>query len=152
MLWLPYATCTSSNFYYQLNVIFLHLIPAYFVDFFWRTVWGQRPKWVHPSCSFVSWCTKCSLNFFPKQVRLYRKVFKALSGFDYFFSRQWLFVSENPAHLWSKLSIRDQQVFYFDVTTINWRAYFELYILGVRRFILKDDPTTLPQARIKLKK
>lgn len=49
-----------------------------------------------------------------------------------------------------KMSAHDRDTFYFDVRDINWERYFETYILGARRFILKDDPSTLSVARSNL--
>lgn len=45
------------------------------------------------------------------------------------------------------MSESDRRVFNFDVREIDWRAYFETYVQGIRQWILKDDPSTLPQAR-----
>jgi fatty acyl-CoA reductase len=78
---------------------------------------------------------------------LYKKAFRALSAFEFFFSKQWIFLSKNSDGIWSKMSTKDRQIFYFNVRDINWRAYFETYILGTRRFILKDDISTLPEAK-----
>ena len=83
---------------------------------------------------------------------LYQRAFQALSGFDYFFSRQWLFTNQNACQLWSKLSQRDKEIFYFDVKAIDWKTYFEFYVLGIRKFIFKDDPNNISDARRNLKK
>ena len=83
---------------------------------------------------------------------MYQRAFRAISSFDYFFKRQWLFVGENSVKLWDTLSETDRKLFYFDVKAINWSAYFEIYVLGVRQFILKDDLSTLPKSRNNLKK
>jgi len=45
------------------------------------------------------------------------------------------------------MSDQDQQLFYFDVRKIEWEKYFDTYVLGTRRFILKDDISTLHIAR-----
>lgn len=45
------------------------------------------------------------------------------------------------------MTASDQQEFDFDVRNLNWRTYFETYVQGIRQWILKDDPSTLPQAR-----
>ncbi|EFX68378.1 hypothetical protein DAPPUDRAFT_114575 [Daphnia pulex] len=50
------------------------------------------------------------------------------------------------------MTTEDQEMFYFDVRKINWQSYLENYILGIRQFTLKDDPTTLPTARTNLKR
>ena len=45
------------------------------------------------------------------------------------------------------MSEEDRRIFYFDVRDIDWKEYFFTYVLGARRFILKDDPSTLPIAK-----
>lgn len=66
---------------------------------------------------------------------------------NYFTTHEWRFISENPIQLLEKMSPEDRRVFYFDVRDIDWASYLETYALGTRRFILKDDPSTLPAAR-----
>ena len=46
MLWYPSATCTNLSWYYQLNIFLWHLLPAYMIDFLFRTLAGKRRKWV----------------------------------------------------------------------------------------------------------
>lgn len=70
-----------------------------------------------------------------------------MSCLNYFTTHEWRFISENPIQLLEKMSPEDRRVFYFDVRTIDWPSYIETYALGTRRFILKDDPSTLPAAR-----
>lgn len=38
-------------------------------------------------------------------------------------------------------------MFNFDVRSLDWNAYFKDYVLGVRKFVLKEDESTLPIAR-----
>jgi len=82
-----------------------------------------------------------------KQVRLYDRAHRAIACLDFFTTHQWRFISENPIRLLEQLSDSDRHTFDFDVRKIDWNSYIETYILGARRFILKDDPSTLPQAR-----
>ena len=42
-------------------------------------------------------------------------------------------------------SDKDKQIFYFDVKEIDWRKYFEVYVLGTRQYIFKES--NLPKAR-----
>lgn len=50
------------------------------------------------------------------------------------------------------MSADDREIFYFDVRDIEWKSYFETFVLGARRFILKDDLSTLPLARSNLQR
>ncbi len=86
------------------------------------------------------------------QVNIYDRVFNALTSLDFFYTRQWRFISQNPDKLWSTMSASDKKTFYFDVRQIDWRSYFEKYVRGVRLYILKEDPKTLPEARKNLVK
>ncbi|XP_037503615.2 uncharacterized protein LOC119378613 [Rhipicephalus sanguineus] len=42
---------------------------------------------------------------------------------------------------------KSRKTFDFDIRSIDWVAYMEQYILGVRRYVLKEDPSTIPTAR-----
>jgi fatty acyl-CoA reductase len=50
--------------------------------------------------------------------------------------------------------MRDAQdkTFDFDVSQINWDQYVKHYVLGIRKYILKDSSDTIPSARKKLQK
>lgn len=80
-------------------------------------------------------------------MRLYDRVFRATSSLGFFNSQQWQFISENALLVRSRMSAVDIQTFDFDVRQLHWPTYFESYVQGIRQWILKDDPSTIPQAR-----
>jgi fatty acyl-CoA reductase len=49
------------------------------------------------------------------------------------------------------LSPEDRELFYFDLTQLEWQQYLADYMGGVRRFLLKEDTSTLPAARKRYK-
>lgn len=51
--------------------------------------------------------------------------------------------------LWKKLPPNDRKKFYFNLNELNWQKYFEKHILGVRVYLMKDPPETIPAALIK---
>lgn len=61
------------------------------------------------------------------------------TGFGIFFNKQYKFFSENPQKLINSMSKHDQTIFPFDVRKINLEKYMEEYVLGIRKFILKED-------------
>jgi len=73
-----------------------------------------------------------------------------IAGF--FTTRQWNFISNNFIPLLDKMSVEDQQTFYFDVRQIDWQSYLSDYCFGIRRHILKEKDDTIPAARISLMK
>lgn len=144
MFWYPLSVCTNKEWYYQLHVVLCHMLPGFIGDCYARMN-GRKAYRVNIRNILV--INLFSNQIFVLQVRMYKKAFKALSAFDYFFSKQWRFISKNSAALWSKISIQDRKIFFFDVREINWISYFETYVLGIRRFILKDDISSLAEAK-----
>ena len=71
-----------------------------------------------------------------------------MSCLNFYTIRQWRFISQNAIRLLSKLSEEDRRIFYFDVREINWRAYIRNYVLGARKYILKEADGSEPAARI----
>lgn len=46
-----------------------------------------------------------------------------------------------------ELKESDREVFFMDTKAICWDDFMLSYILGTRKYCLKDDPSTLPRAR-----
>lgn len=44
------------------------------------------------------------------------------------------------------------QVFNFDVRQLNWLEYIENYVLGVKKYLLKEDMAGVPKAKQHLKR
>ena len=58
-----------------------------------------------------------------------------------------LFSNDIMKNLQSSLSSSDREIFFMDTKAICWNEYILTYILGTRKYCLKDDPSTLPRAR-----
>ncbi|KAI9564153.1 hypothetical protein GHT06_007891 [Daphnia sinensis] len=129
MMWYPNCSFTKNSTVHKIDQAISHYLPAYALDLVARLT-GKRVKWV----------------------RLYDRAHHAISCLDFFMTHQWRFVSENPIRLLDFLSEADRRTFYFDVRQIDWNTYIGTYVAGARRYILKDDPSTLPAARRNLKK
>lgn len=50
-------------------------------------------------------------------------------------------------NLENSLSTSDRETFFMNTKAICWNEYILTYILGTRKYCLKDDPSTLPRAR-----
>ncbi|KAH8026766.1 hypothetical protein HPB51_024315 [Rhipicephalus microplus] len=66
---------------------------------------------------------------------------------EFFVTHEWTFSVDNLRLLMASLEGPDRETFDFDIRSIDWVAYMEQYILGVRRYVLKEDPSTIPTAR-----
>ncbi|KAL4711359.1 hypothetical protein ACJJTC_019200 [Scirpophaga incertulas] len=85
-------------------------------------------------------------------VRVQNKLSAAASCLEYFTTREWQFADERVAALAAALSAEDRAAFAFDVTQVDWDAYIEAYVLGIRRFLFKQSPATLPASRAHLRR
>ncbi|KRT84455.1 hypothetical protein AMK59_1510, partial [Oryctes borbonicus] len=128
-LWYPGGSIKSSYFLHMLAVFFFHLIPAYFVDGMLSLI-GKKP--------FL--------------IRTQKRIQGGLQVLQYYTTKQWRFISENIKKITNKLSKEDQQIFYTNMKDLDWDAYLLAYVLGARRYCVKDDPATLPKARKLLKR
>jgi len=61
---------------------------------------------------------------------------------------EWKFYVENMTELikFVKTS-EDCDTFNVDIKNLDWDMYLHQYILGIRKYILKDNPNTLNKAR-----
>ncbi|KAL3247978.1 hypothetical protein MRX96_056754 [Rhipicephalus microplus] len=80
-------------------------------------------------------------------VRRYEKVGKAVRAVEYFTTNGWLFRTNNVQKLLRELSRTDAKLFNFDVQAIEWSQYWQNYILGIRKYLLKVEESKKPDAR-----
>ncbi|KAL0122058.1 hypothetical protein PUN28_007086 [Cardiocondyla obscurior] len=129
VIWYPDGRCHSSVLINKLCVTFQHMLPAYILD---TLAWLQGSQ--------------------PIMVRVQTKLSKAAKCLEYFSTKQWNFRDDNVRRLGEQLSPEDRETFMFDVRQIDWPSYLKHYILGIRQFILKENPDTLPAARSNITK
>jgi len=150
IMWYPNASLRSNRFSFKFEVALYHYLPAFVIDTVSVLCW-KKPFLVFVHSNHVySYLIKSLLYLF--QTRLYKKVHKAMSCLEFYTVRQWHFISRNPAFLLEKMSAEDTSTFNFDVRKINWESYMESYVLGVRKYLLKEDSSTLNLRRSNLRK
>ncbi|GFG33605.1 hypothetical protein Cfor_03159 [Coptotermes formosanus] len=85
-------------------------------------------------------------------VNVQRRIQGGLDILQYYTTKQWVFRNENLKTLPQGLTEEDKQTFYTDIKVVDWDDYIKNFVLGTRRYLLKDDPATLPKARRRLKR
>lgn len=86
--------------------------------------------------------------------KLMKKFQKAAKAMEYFVVNDWNFHIDNMNRLQEAIDGAEDGLFFN--TTINkesgfdWHIYFEDFILGVRKCILKDDIQNVSDSKIKL--
>lgn len=129
VVWYPGGDITSNRLKHNVLTLMQHRAPAVLMDLVSRTT-GNKPM----------------------MVRVQNKLEKAAACLEYFTTRQWSFADDNVQALCLLLSPEDRRTFDFDVKNIDWDAYIESYVLGIRRFLFKESPETLPKSRSLLKR
>ncbi|XP_046383071.1 fatty acyl-CoA reductase wat-like [Ischnura elegans] len=122
-LWYYSLTLTKKKWVYLILRLLLHIWPALMVDF------------------------TCSLVGKPKRMlQIYDKVdeFADLSAF--FTMHQWTFSDKNVQSMLSRVSVEDKNLFPCNMQKMNWKVYFSDYMYGLRKFLLKEDPKSIPNA------
>lgn len=128
-VWFISLTLTKSALLNRINIFFLHLLPAAMVDGL-ATCLGRKPK----------------------MLKVYKKIHKFSSVLSYFCTREIKFCNTSTQQLWNRTSDIDKKLFPFSMREINWNEYFDDYMPGIRRYLLKESDETVPQARIKWKR
>jgi len=121
---IPGGTVTMNRTEHRLRMFFDHLLPAYMIDLGYKLI-GRRP--------FL--------------VRTYGKIYKVLSTLEYFYTHEWDFDSGGIVSLNDRLSEEDRRSFCIDVKEIDWASYMQDYHAGVRKYIFKEQPSTVSAAR-----
>lgn len=68
---------------------------------------------------------------------------------SYFATQQWTFTNDNMLTLWKELEPSDRSIFAFNIKDMDWEILLSTYITGLRVYIVKDDLSTIPEAKIK---
>ncbi|CAN8026710.1 unnamed protein product [Ixodes persulcatus] len=124
----PSVGLTRSRLWHSVSLLSLHYLPALALDLGLQLV-GRKPR----------------------LVSMYHKVRKGIDAVQYFTTNGWLFRSNNVVALVDELSATDKQLFNFDVRTMQWYAYWEQYVLGIRKYLFKAEASKLPEARKHMK-
>ncbi len=128
-LWYPGGSIKSNYYHHLFCVIFFHYLPAYFIDFL-LALFRQKP--------FL--------------VKVQRRVSQGLSVLQYYIIRKWKFKNANMLGLHRGLSEKDKELFNFDLSVVDYDDYIKNYVLGIRHYLLKEKPETLPKSRKTLRK
>ena len=84
--------------------------------------------------------------------KAYKRIHKQCGLLQYFMDNNFTFDTTNAKQLWRSMSPEDQKLFKFDMTSMNWDNYFYNSLYGLRKFLAKEDPDTIPKAKKLLKR
>ncbi|XP_022378428.1 fatty acyl-CoA reductase 2 [Enhydra lutris kenyoni] len=125
----PHADFTTNLIISQYWNAVSHRAPAIIYDFYLRLT-GRKPR----------------------MTKVMNRLLRTVSMLEYFVNRSWEWSTYNTEMLMSELSPEDQRVFNFDVRQLNWLEYIENYVLGIKKYLLKEDMAGIPEAKQHLKR
>jgi len=88
----------------------------------------------------------------PKIMKILTKSHKTLKLLSFFLGQDWKVSGINCSHAFSRLSKEEQEIFYCDMSHIDWNDYFAKYWLGIRKWALREDLDNLQEAKHRLQK
>lgn len=80
-------------------------------------------------------------------MKLYKKIDKVVDVLAPYTLVNWNFKADNQVKLFEKMCPTDQATFNFDTRNLNWRKWTEMHCLGIRRYVFKEDPSSIDHAR-----
>ncbi|KAJ8958519.1 hypothetical protein NQ318_002313 [Aromia moschata] len=129
--WYPGFTYRTNRIMHAIYATVYHTIPSALLDMY--------------LC-----CTKQK----PMMLKISRKFYNALNAGSFFSTRQWDFKTTTMDELVQAVKrAEDGHDFEVDLRETNgfrWDNYVKDFIVGVRKYVLKDDLGSLAQARVKL--
>lgn len=88
---------------------------------------------------------------FCRPLRLYERTNKQMKALEFFMTNSWKFATDNASLLHDSLSVKDRTEFSFKMQNFNWNVYAEIYVLGARRYIMKETDSTICAAKKSMK-
>ncbi|XP_037036416.1 putative fatty acyl-CoA reductase CG5065 [Bradysia coprophila] len=124
VIWYPTAILHTNRLKHTILHYLVHYLPAYVLD-------------------LVSW----SVGKRQIMVKTQNRLTEAAEIGRYFVTNQWYFTDDNMRELLTFMSSSDRNTFQFDVTQINWNSFYEPFAVGLRTFVFKQNPKSLPNSR-----
>nr|CAI5825351.1 unnamed protein product [Callosobruchus analis] len=84
--------------------------------------------------------------------KLYSKAQNLIEKLGYFATKSFIFKSENISAMLSKMTPRDRDIFFCDMSAISWDDFFITYFKGIRLYLFHDPLDTLKEGRIKVRR
>nr|CAD7399654.1 unnamed protein product [Timema poppensis] len=126
-IWYPWGIPFRSVFWYRVFAIFVHVIPGALLDIA-LVIKGNPPMFL----------------------KIYRKIDKYMLSMKYFTTFNWNFYNRKCMSLYQSLAQEEKEIFYFDSNAYDWRDYLRSCIYGLRIYLFKESPDTIPAGKSRL--
>ena len=73
-------------------------------------------------------------------MKFLKSSYKLFTSVTYFTTNEWTFQRENCSDLARKVKmLNDSDMVKLDLGDMNWEKYIAIYLMGIRKFILKQE-------------
>ncbi|XP_014476194.1 PREDICTED: putative fatty acyl-CoA reductase CG5065 isoform X2 [Dinoponera quadriceps] len=130
VMWYPGFTFRTNKFLHVILAATLHVLPAFVLDLLIKVQGGK-----------------------PIMMKIVKRFERAAQTGEFFATNEWKFYSNNMTELLKFVTASGNcEDFNLDFRNLDWDTYMRLYMLGIRKYILRDDLDTLSKARNRLSK
>ncbi|XP_070499596.1 fatty acyl-CoA reductase 1-like [Chironomus tepperi] len=126
VFWYPGGRMCANYYFYFLYFTLFQFIPACLIDI--CAVLAGKKRWA---------------------IKLQRRIFDSMKVFAYFLNNSWNWDAKNCQLLVQRLNVEEREKFNFDVSKLDFDKYVEHWVIGSRRFVMKLDDSTIPEAKRK---
>ncbi|XP_072758519.1 putative fatty acyl-CoA reductase CG5065 [Anoplolepis gracilipes] len=130
VMWYPNFTFRTNKFIHFIIVTMCHFLPAFIIDLILR----------------VKGCE-------PIMMKITKRFEHTAKNGEFFAINEWKFCVDNMTKLVKFVRASGNcDDFNIDIKSLDWDLYLHQYMLGIRKYILKDNPDTLNNARSRFSK
>ncbi|XP_043604093.1 putative fatty acyl-CoA reductase CG5065 [Bombus pyrosoma] len=125
-LWYPGCSVVANRYIYNVLGVIPLVLPAVVIDIFSR-LRGNKPI----------------------MMKLLKNCNKLFTLVAYFTMNEWTFQRDNCSDLARKVKmLNDSDMVKLDLRDMNWEKYVAIYLMGIRKFILKQDFKSTARQRL----
>ncbi|XP_068986769.1 putative fatty acyl-CoA reductase CG5065 isoform X1 [Bombus flavifrons] len=125
-LWYPDCSVVANGYIYNVRSVIPHVLRAFVIDVFLRLRGGK-----------------------PIMMKLLRNGNKLFTFTGHFFLHEWTFERDNCSDLARKVKmLNDSDMVKLDLRDMNWEKYVATYLMGIRKFILKQEFKSTARQRL----
>ncbi|XP_033362643.1 putative fatty acyl-CoA reductase CG5065 [Bombus vosnesenskii] len=125
-LWYPGCSIITNRYIYNVLSVIPYILPAFIIDIFLR-LRGSKPI----------------------MMKLLKNSNKLFTSVVHFTLNEWTFQQDNCSDLARKVKmLNDSDMVKLDLRDMNWEKYVATYLMGIRKFILKQEFKSTARQRL----
>ena len=125
----PFGTFKGNKYHDMITRLFVHYLPALIIDLLCLIMGKKR-----------------------QLLFIYDRLHSATKALEHFCNTNYNFQTKGADKLKACLCDEDRNNLMLDIKSLDWYKFFDGYVLGARRYVLKEPDETLEESRKSFKK